>query len=251
MNIWEHPDFYLLLSNFCSGHHVKVPSFSLPTQRMKMMYLTSLSCCFTLSTLTQSCASAALSQGSGWTLWPRTSSQRGLQCHLEPGGVAGDYQLFDSALPAVGREQQLWQGGESTLRDSQHRNCGGEKLLYFQVRFPVFPPGCVQVLIRLSELSSSHSEAVLNVLRSRREEICHALLTRTHAISSAMLQDFDWQLKVNKRIASFNMSLCPVNSTQSFFIFIFCVNKKYSHIPSVALCGLTLCYFFFFTYLWK
>ncbi|XP_019744393.1 COMM domain-containing protein 8 [Hippocampus comes] len=53
-----------------------------------------------------------------------------------------------------------------------------------------------EVMIRLSELSSSHSEAVLNVLRSRREEICHALLTRTHAISSAMLQDFDWQLKL-------------------------------------------------------
>ncbi|XP_061651706.1 COMM domain-containing protein 8 [Phyllopteryx taeniolatus] len=53
-----------------------------------------------------------------------------------------------------------------------------------------------EVLVGLSELSSSHSEAVLNVLKARREEICHALLARTNTISSTILQDFDWQLKL-------------------------------------------------------
>ncbi|XP_061700193.1 COMM domain-containing protein 8 isoform X2 [Syngnathoides biaculeatus] len=52
-----------------------------------------------------------------------------------------------------------------------------------------------EVFVCLSELSSSHSEAVLNVLKARRKEICHALLGRTNRISSAILQDFDWQLK--------------------------------------------------------
>lgn len=58
------------------------------------------------------------------------------------------------------------------------------------------PAGCVQVLAGLSDVGSSHAEAVLSVLRARREEICHALLDRTNSISSATLQDFDWQLKV-------------------------------------------------------
>ncbi|XP_077418266.1 COMM domain-containing protein 8 [Vanacampus margaritifer] len=53
-----------------------------------------------------------------------------------------------------------------------------------------------EVLVSLSELSSSHSGAVLNVLKARQEEICHALLVRTNSISSAILQDFDWHLKL-------------------------------------------------------
>lgn len=58
------------------------------------------------------------------------------------------------------------------------------------------PAGCVQVLAGLSEVGSSHAEAVLSVLRARREEIRRALLGRTNSISSVTLQDFDWQLKV-------------------------------------------------------
>uniref|UniRef100_A0A3B4FRU1 COMM domain containing 8 n=1 Tax=Pundamilia nyererei TaxID=303518 RepID=A0A3B4FRU1_9CICH len=37
---------------------------------------------------------------------------------------------------------------------------------------------------------------VLSVLRAREEEIRCALLDRTNSISSATLQDFDWQLKL-------------------------------------------------------
>ncbi|KAM7376727.1 hypothetical protein PAMP_006435 [Pampus punctatissimus] len=58
------------------------------------------------------------------------------------------------------------------------------------------PAGCVQVLAGLSDVSSSHAKAVLNVLKGRWEEIRHALLDRTNSISSATLQDFDWQLKL-------------------------------------------------------
>ncbi len=56
--------------------------------------------------------------------------------------------------------------------------------------------GCVQVLAGLSDVESSHAEAMLSVLRARREEIRRALLDRTNSISTATLQDFDWQLKV-------------------------------------------------------
>lgn len=57
---------------------------------------------------------------------------------------------------------------------------------------------CVQVLSQLSDVSSSQAEVVLSVLRAREEEIRGALLDRTNAISSATLQDFDWQLKVTR-----------------------------------------------------
>ncbi|CAJ1074206.1 COMM domain-containing protein 8 [Xyrichtys novacula] len=54
-----------------------------------------------------------------------------------------------------------------------------------------------EVLAGLSGMSSSsHAETVLSVLRGRREEICRALQDRTNSISSATLQDFDWQLKL-------------------------------------------------------
>ncbi|KAM3594498.1 uncharacterized protein V6R79_008997 [Siganus canaliculatus] len=52
------------------------------------------------------------------------------------------------------------------------------------------------VLAGLADVGSSHAEVVLNVLRARREEIRRALLDRTNSISSATLQDFDWQLKL-------------------------------------------------------
>ncbi|KAM9842230.1 COMM domain-containing protein 8 [Aulostomus maculatus] len=53
-----------------------------------------------------------------------------------------------------------------------------------------------KVMSGLSEVGSSHAEAVLSVLKARWEEIRLALLDRTSAISSATLQDFDWQLKL-------------------------------------------------------
>ncbi|KAF1375204.1 hypothetical protein PFLUV_G00237080 [Perca fluviatilis] len=53
-----------------------------------------------------------------------------------------------------------------------------------------------EVLAGLADVGSSHAEAVLSVLRARREEIRDALLDRTNSISSATLQDFDWQLKL-------------------------------------------------------
>lgn len=55
----------------------------------------------------------------------------------------------------------------------------------------------LQVLAELQTSCSRHAPAVLNVLRARRREIRLALLSRTNCMSSAVLQDFDWNLKVN------------------------------------------------------
>lgn len=66
-------------------------------------------------------------------------------------------------------------------------------------------PVCVQVLAGLSDVGSSHAETVLSVLRARQEEIRHALLERTASISSATLQDFDWQLKVTSCFISLHL----------------------------------------------
>jgi len=52
----------------------------------------------------------------------------------------------------------------------------------------------VQVLAGLGDVG--YGEAVLGVLKARREEIRQSLLQRTHLTSNATLQDFDWQLKV-------------------------------------------------------
>ncbi|XP_027856420.1 COMM domain-containing protein 8 isoform X1 [Xiphophorus couchianus] len=76
------------------------------------------------------------------------------------------------------------------------------------------PAGSVQVLAKLSDADHSHADAVLSVLRGRWEEIRRALLDRTSSISSATLQDFDWQLKLalsSDKISSLNtplLSLC-------------------------------------------
>lgn len=69
------------------------------------------------------------------------------------------------------------------------------------LRLSGLSPICVQVMSELSDVGSSHAETVLCVLRSRQEEIRHALLDRTTSMSSATLQDFDWQLKVTCFIA--------------------------------------------------
>uniref|UniRef100_A0A3Q2QU24 COMM domain containing 8 n=1 Tax=Fundulus heteroclitus TaxID=8078 RepID=A0A3Q2QU24_FUNHE len=67
-----------------------------------------------------------------------------------------------------------------------------------------------QVLAKLSDVDHSHAEAVLTVLKARHEEIRRALLDRTNGISSATLQDFDWQLKLalsSDKISSLNTPL--------------------------------------------
>ncbi|XP_040916491.1 COMM domain-containing protein 8 [Toxotes jaculatrix] len=53
-----------------------------------------------------------------------------------------------------------------------------------------------EVLAGLADVGSSHAQMLLSVLRAREEEIRHSLLDRTNSISSATLQDFDWQLKL-------------------------------------------------------
>ncbi|XP_016062377.1 PREDICTED: COMM domain-containing protein 8 isoform X1 [Miniopterus natalensis] len=49
---------------------------------------------------------------------------------------------------------------------------------------------------QLNQLNSSHQEAIMKCLKSRKDEIKQALLNEVVDISSAQLQDFDWQLKL-------------------------------------------------------
>ena len=49
---------------------------------------------------------------------------------------------------------------------------------------------------QLNQLNSSHQEAIMKCLKSRKDEIKKTLLEEIVDISSARLQDFDWQIKV-------------------------------------------------------
>ncbi|XP_069579579.1 COMM domain-containing protein 8 [Brachyistius frenatus] len=53
-----------------------------------------------------------------------------------------------------------------------------------------------EVLALLSDVGSSRADVVLGVLRSRQEEVRLSLLDSTYSMSSATLQDFEWQLKL-------------------------------------------------------
>lgn len=53
-----------------------------------------------------------------------------------------------------------------------------------------------ETLQQLNQLSSSHQESVMKCLKSRKDEIKQVLLGEIVEISSAQLQDFDWQLKL-------------------------------------------------------
>ncbi|KAG7458977.1 hypothetical protein MATL_G00226390 [Megalops atlanticus] len=71
-----------------------------------------------------------------------------------------------------------------------------------------------EVLESLGDLDSGHRDAVLTCLKGRRDEIRHALLERTNAVSSAQLQDFDWQIKLalsSDKISSLQMALLNLN----------------------------------------
>ncbi|NWH72297.1 COMD8 protein, partial [Piaya cayana] len=50
---------------------------------------------------------------------------------------------------------------------------------------------------QINELNSNCQEAITECLKGRKEEIRKALVESVNAISSAQLQDFDWQLKVS------------------------------------------------------
>lgn len=63
---------------------------------------------------------------------------------------------------------------------------------------------------QLNQLNSSHQEAIMKCLKSRKDEIKQALLEEIVGISSAQLQDFDWQLKLalsSDKIATLQMPL--------------------------------------------
>ncbi|XP_030048494.1 COMM domain-containing protein 8 isoform X1 [Microcaecilia unicolor] len=53
-----------------------------------------------------------------------------------------------------------------------------------------------ETLKQLDGLNLSHQQAILKCLKGRKEEIRHSLVEKSSAMSSAHLQDFDWQLKL-------------------------------------------------------
>ncbi|KAG3260499.1 COMMD8-like [Ictidomys tridecemlineatus] len=67
-----------------------------------------------------------------------------------------------------------------------------------------------ETLQQLNHLNSSHQEAIMKCLKSRKDEIKQVLLKEIVDISSAQLQDFDWQLKLalsSDKIATLQMPL--------------------------------------------
>ncbi|XP_042534372.1 COMM domain-containing protein 8 [Dipodomys spectabilis] len=71
-----------------------------------------------------------------------------------------------------------------------------------------------EVLQQLNPLNSFHQEAIMKCLRSRKDEIKQALLGEIVDISSAQLQDFDWQLKLalsSDKIATLQMPLLSLH----------------------------------------
>ncbi|KAL2305217.1 hypothetical protein Nmel_007196 [Mimus melanotis] len=49
---------------------------------------------------------------------------------------------------------------------------------------------------QIIELNSDSQEAIAKCLKARKEEIRNALVENVNGISSAQLQDFDWQVKL-------------------------------------------------------
>lgn len=67
-----------------------------------------------------------------------------------------------------------------------------------------------EILQQLNQLNSSHQETFMKCLKSRKDEIKQTLLEEIVGISSAQLQDFDWQLKLalsSDKIAKLQMPL--------------------------------------------
>ncbi|KAM9679010.1 COMM domain-containing protein 8 isoform 1-T1 [Trichechus inunguis] len=63
---------------------------------------------------------------------------------------------------------------------------------------------------QLNQLNSFHQEAIMKCLKSRKDDIRQALLGEIVDISSAQLQNFDWQLKLalsSDKIATLQMPL--------------------------------------------
>ncbi|KAM8940035.1 COMM domain-containing protein 8 [Pelodytes ibericus] len=58
------------------------------------------------------------------------------------------------------------------------------------------PQSSEEVNNQLNGLSPEHQEVFMKCLKSRKPEISEALVEKVCAMSSAYLQDFDWQLKL-------------------------------------------------------
>ncbi|KAJ8385794.1 hypothetical protein AAFF_G00182380 [Aldrovandia affinis] len=66
----------------------------------------------------------------------------------------------------------------------------------------------------LADLGSGQRDAILACLKARKEEVRQGLVERTNGVSSAQLQDFDWQIKLalsSDKISSLQMVLLSLS----------------------------------------
>ncbi|KAK1345961.1 hypothetical protein QTO34_008426 [Cnephaeus nilssonii] len=98
-----------------------------------------------------------------------------------------------------------WRAGQAVHRDAFAAARGPGKGRGFGCR-----PQFLRISQQLNQLNSSHQEAIMKCLKSRKDEIKQTLLNEIVDISSAQLQDFDWQLKLalsSDKIATLQMPL--------------------------------------------
>lgn len=71
-----------------------------------------------------------------------------------------------------------------------------------------------EIFQQLNQLNSFHQETIMKCVKSRKDEIKQALSREIVAISSAQLQDFDWQVKLalsSDKIAALRMPLLSLH----------------------------------------
>ncbi|XP_078534356.1 COMM domain-containing protein 8 [Lissotriton helveticus] len=67
-----------------------------------------------------------------------------------------------------------------------------------------------EIIQQLEKVNKKHQDTIIRCIKGRKEEIRQALVERITAMSSAQLQDFDWQLKLalsSDKISTLQMPL--------------------------------------------
>ncbi|XP_040340412.1 COMM domain-containing protein 8 isoform X2 [Herpailurus yagouaroundi] len=108
-----------------------------------------------------------------------------------------------------GRAYPLYQDYHSVWDSTEWKNVLEDITKFFKAVVGKNLPD-EEIFQQLNQLNSFHQEAIIKCLKSRKEEIKKALLEEIVDISSAQLQDFDWQLKLalsSDKIATLQMPL--------------------------------------------
>ncbi len=190
---------------------------------------------------------SAHTQGGGWGVQPKWSEANRLRWTVESdrmGGVNEHSLLFYPLCCRKGlfRSRGKWMNLTRHINMSNcvqnHVKCSSRFSGWLNMTDWLF---CTRLKIQelLSDLDTAHAEAVLQCVRSRFDEIRHALVDRTNGISSTQLQDFNWQLKVHQTHiythaliivirSSIDFSICWL---LSYFLFSFLPSHSSWHCP--------------------